>query len=148
MTEVASTSGLTTVAQDDEKPSMESTPLIADTQTAGVTAGGRRKRFNLGNYTSTKTSSNGLTDFALLTRNCTLIQELLLGQRLQFINFLLTLAVLSIILQIFSGVIMLVVLRMNVENEDGKVAALKWSRRAALLAFFIAVVNVIIAAFE
>ncbi|XP_077987467.1 ninjurin-2-like [Glandiceps talaboti] len=125
-----------------------SSPLIASNN--GESDVKSERKFNITTYSHTKTAAHGLTDFALMTRNFTLIRQLLLSgpKNDNFFYLLITFALLSVLFQIINGVVVFLSLRKDMQDEAHREEAHRLSKINGLLAFVITVINVTISAFE
>ncbi|XP_002738061.1 ninjurin-2-like [Saccoglossus kowalevskii] len=107
-------------------------------------------KFNPASFSTTKNVSAGLTDFALLTRNCTSLRSLVIAGAAGHMFFwaVFTFLVLSIVLQVINGILSLVAMGKNMEDEEEKEEANDLNKASGVISFFINVVNVGISGFN
>ncbi|XP_077862336.1 uncharacterized protein LOC144343801 [Saccoglossus kowalevskii] len=110
----------------------------------------KKTKYNPSAYSTTKNVSAGLTDFALLTRNCTSLRSLVITGAAgnMFFWVLVVLLVLSILLQIINGIMSLVAMGKNMQDEEEKEEANDLNKATGVTSFIINVINVGISGFN
>ncbi|KAK2715503.1 hypothetical protein QYM36_010195 [Artemia franciscana] len=107
-----------------------------------------RKGLDTNKYATKKTVAQGLLDVALLTANASQLKYILsTGKQHDFYNAMVALIATSIVLQVFIGLLFIVIGGLNIDNPKHHRAANICNDVSVLLVFVLLVVNVIISTF-
>ncbi|XP_045470231.1 ninjurin-2-like isoform X4 [Harmonia axyridis] len=99
-------------------------------------------------YATKKTIAQGLLDVALLTANASQLKYILqVGPKHEFYTLMLSLIIVSIILQLAVAILFVIIGGMNINKERNKKAALILNDIILVFIFLIAIVNILISGF-
>ncbi|XP_018321549.1 ninjurin-2 isoform X4 [Agrilus planipennis] len=106
------------------------------------------KGLDANKYATKKTISQGLLDIALLTANASQLKYILqVGTRHEFYTLMLTLIIISIILQLAVAILFVIIGGVNINKSKDHIAAIILNDGILILVFIISLVNVIISGF-
>ena len=108
-----------------------------------------RDPFDPNIYAITKTVAKGLLNVALLTSNCNQLKNTILEgpNENPFYEFIISFAILSIVLQTSMGILGVFVGKENINVEHRQEKAIKINRTLMILSVLTVVVNILLAAF-
>ncbi|XP_049286641.1 ninjurin-2 isoform X1 [Anopheles funestus] len=106
------------------------------------------KSMDANRYATKKTIAQGMLDIALLTANASQLKYILqVGEKHEFYGLMLTLISISIILQMFVGILFVVIGSLNINRKPDQTAAIVLNDVILVLIFVISLINVIISGF-
>ena len=108
-----------------------------------------RDPFDPNIYAITKTVTKGLLNVALLTSNANQLKNTILEGRDEnpFYEFIISFAILSILLQTSMGILAVFVGKENINLEHRQEQAIKLNRTLMILAVLTVIINILLAAF-
>ncbi|XP_070558495.1 ninjurin-2-like [Ptychodera flava] len=108
------------------------------------------KTVSLNAYTRKKTVAQGLFDAALMTSNATLLRIIMISgsETVHFYYFLVTMICISLVLQVITALLLLLRIRIGIEEEGEIDKANSYNNAATLLIVFITIINILVGAFS
>ncbi|XP_044747450.1 ninjurin-2, partial [Coccinella septempunctata] len=107
-----------------------------------------QKTLDPNKYATKKTIAQGLLDVALLTANASQLKYILqVGPKHEFYTLMLSLIIVSIILQLAVAIMFVIIGGLNINKERNKNSAMILNDIILVFIFLIAIVNILISGF-
>ncbi|XP_065166760.1 ninjurin-2-like isoform X3 [Atheta coriaria] len=106
------------------------------------------KSLDANKYATKKTIAQGLLDVALLTANASQLKYILqVGEKHEFYTLMLTLIIVSIVLQLLVAILFVIIGGLNLNKHSDQTAAVVLNDIILIFVFSISLVNIIISGF-
>ncbi|KAJ8925804.1 hypothetical protein NQ315_009654 [Exocentrus adspersus] len=106
------------------------------------------KPLDINKYATKKTIAQGLLDVALLTANASQLKHVLqIGEQHEFYTLMISLIIISILLQLAVAILFVIIGGLNLNKEKDHKAAIILNDIILIFIFFISIVNIIISGF-